>query len=282
MINELRLSLGRTRPLLSQETNLIDNYIKHCHEKIEGWLHTDATTIITHIAQAQNKFGIKGHVCEIGVHHGLLFILLYLLTKSNENAVAVDIFDKQYLNLDDSGKGDLEKFLNNLEYFAKDKRRLKVIAEDSTRISADDIKSTVGGEVRLFSIDGGHTADITRNDLRIASQLICEGGVIILDDCFNGLFPAVSEGTNQFFLYENHRNIVPFAIGTATANKLFLTSRNYADKYIEYLLEHDIENVGYSRQPEFFGHRVISFEFKLPSLRSLIWKKIKQKFQLRY
>lgn len=263
--------------MLSKETSLLDNYLKSGTQKVEGWLDPDAISIITHIAQAQNKFDIKGHIGEIGVHHGKLFILLFLLARPNENAIAVDIFDKQYLNIDQSGKGDFEKFINNFETFAKDKDRLKIISSDSTQVSSNDIKNAVGGELRLFSVDGGHTPEITRNDLKIASKSICEGGVIILDDCFNGLFPGVSEGTNQFFNYDNNNAIVPFAIGTHNANKVFFTSSDYADKYIEYLLECNLANVRYSRQPEFFGHRVISLEFSPPTLKSLIWKRIKEK-----
>ena len=272
-------TLSKTLP---QETSLIDHYIKNGIEKVEGWLYPDVVSVITNIVQAQNKFNIKGHIGEIGVHHGKLFILLYLLSRQSEKALAVDIFDKQHLNIDKSGKGDLDKFLNNLEYFAKDKHKLRIIAEDSTQISSNDIKKAVGGELRLFSVDGGHTPGIARNDLRIASKSICEGGVIILDDYFNGLFPGVSEGTNQFFLYDNDNGIVPFAIATHNANKVFMTSSSYADKYIEYLLECNIPNLGSdSRQTEFFGHRVISFDFscpKTPSLKSLIWKRIEQQF----
>lgn len=263
---------------MSQNTDLLDHYIKYSLDQVEGWLHPDAISIISHIDRAQKDFKIQGHICEIGVHHGLLFILLYLLARQQENALAVDIFDQQYLNIDKSGEGNLEIFIKNLEKFAKDKQRLKIIASDSTKISSDDIKNTVGGEVRLFSVDGGHTTEITRNDLKIASQSICEGGVIILDDCFNGLFPGVFEGTNEFFRFDNEHGIVPFAIATGNANKVFLTTSNYADKYIQYLLECNLENVFYSRQPEFFGHRVISLQFSPPSLKSLVWKKLKNKF----
>ncbi len=260
--------------MLAHEKNLVENYIKSGLEKVQGWLDKNAISIIENVDQAQKKFDINGHICEIGVHHGRLFILLYLLTRPSENAIAVDIFEQQHLNIDQSGQGDLEIFIKNLENFAKDKQKLKIIAEDSTHISSDDIKNAVGGEVRFFSIDGGHTIDITRNDLRIASQSICEGGVIILDDYFNGLFPGVSEGTNQFFIHDNDIGIVPFAIG---AGKVFLTTISYADKYIESLLECNLANVGYSRQQEFFGHRVLCLDFSHPKLKSLIWKRIKDK-----
>ena len=48
--------------------------------------------------------------------------------------------------------------------------------------------------MRLFSIDGGHTAAITEKDLQTAAECLVDGGAVILDDVFNEAFPAVSEG----------------------------------------------------------------------------------------
>ena len=115
--------------MLAQEKNLVETYIKYGLEKVQGWLDKNAISIIENVDQAQKKFDIKGHICEIGVHHGRLFILLYLLTRPSENAIAVDIFEQQHLNIDQSGQGDLEMFIKNLENFAKDKQKLKIIAE---------------------------------------------------------------------------------------------------------------------------------------------------------
>ena len=258
------------------KNDLVNFYIKIGNHKVKGWLKPGAASIIKNVADIQETLNIKGHVCEIGVHHGRLFILLYLLTTKNENAVAIDIFDKQYLNREQSGSGNLDIFLKNLKAFAKTTEKLEIIAEDSTQLSADQIKNSVGGEVRLFSIDGGHTASITRNDLKIACKSICAGGVIILDDYFNEAWPGVSEGTNQFFLYDNHRGIAPFAIG---GNKLLLTDANYADKYIN-LLKSPIANPILSRDKELFGHRVVYFDFSPVTLKQIIqilWKNIKDK-----
>jgi hypothetical protein len=49
--------------------------------------------------------GITGNVAEIGVHHGRLFILLYLLTSPDERALAVDLFSGQERNIGSSGHG---------------------------------------------------------------------------------------------------------------------------------------------------------------------------------
>lgn len=274
--------------MVSRTESLVDDYVRYGHYKVEGWLTDGCTSIITKIAQAQKLFDIKGHVCEIGVYQGKLFILLYLLTRHNENAVAIDIFEKSDLNIDlktlnidvNSVKLEQNTLIKNVEAFAKNTHKLRVIAENSTKISSDDIKNSVGGEVRLFSVDGGHSAFVTRNDLKIACKSICEGGVILLDDYFNPFWPGVSEGTNQFFFYDNEFGIVPFAIG---GNKVFLTNSSYANKYIEYLWEWMD-----CKQDELFGHRVICFDFgpeidlnfqtfKSIVVRTRIWKKIKDR-----
>jgi len=278
--------------MIATTESLVDDYVRYGHYKVEGWLTDGCISIITKIAQAQKLFDIKGHVCEIGVYQGKLFILLYLLTRPNENAVAIDIFERQDLNIDlkrlniDINTVTLARniLIKNIEAFAKDTHKLRVIAEDSTKINSDDIKNSVGGEVRLFSVDGGHSAFIARNDLKIACKSICEGGVILLDDYFNPAWPGVSEGTNQFFFYDNEFGIVPFAIGE---NKVFLTSSSYADKYIEYLWEWNINNRLGCKQEELFGHRVIYFDFgseiklNFQTFKSIvvikrIWKTIKE------
>jgi hypothetical protein len=69
----------------------------------------------------------------------------------------------------------------------------------------------------LFSIDGGHTAEIAHNDLSIAAESIGADGVILLDDFFNEWWPGVATGTSQF-LRDSPSTIIPFAI---VGNKVF-------------------------------------------------------------
>jgi len=51
------------------------------------------------------ELGIRGSLGEIGVHHGLLFIVLALSSGPDEQLFAVDVFGRQDLNIDKSGKG---------------------------------------------------------------------------------------------------------------------------------------------------------------------------------
>ena len=47
---------------------------------------------------------------------------------------------------------------------------------------------------RLFSVDGGHTRELTVNDLTVAASHLEEGGIIILDDITNLAWPQVIDG----------------------------------------------------------------------------------------
>ncbi len=255
---------------MSDTNHYLKSYAKRNHRKVNGWLGTDTILQLIQIDGIQRKLGLSGHVGEIGVHHGKLFILLYLLAKQGEHAIAIDIFEQQGLNVDKSGEGSLQVLKTNLEAFTDGTSKLRVINADSTTISAEQITTATGGHLRLFSIDGGHQSHIVRHDLNTAASVICEGGVIILDDYFNPEFPGVSEGVNQFFLMDNVKRLVPFIVGM---NKIYLTTQSYAEHYMNHFTRTDIGipfeattkfrtyNTSLSpiRITEMFGTNVISY-----------------------
>ena len=100
----------------------IENYIRRGKFYVDGWLRSEAARIIVALNERQRSLGIAGGIAEIGVHHGKLFILLYLLSREPEKALAIDLFEDQHLNIDQSGNGDLAKFRRNLERHADSTR----------------------------------------------------------------------------------------------------------------------------------------------------------------
>ncbi len=257
---------------------LLSAYIHHGHSRVQGWLSKGAISLISAVGEIQSRMRLKGHVSEIGVHHGKLFVLLYLMLRKSEKAVAVDIFENAELNVDASGKGNKSVFLRNVKRFSGDTSRLKIIHQSSTQISHKDIIESVGGTVRLFSVDGGHTAEITYYDLMTANNSLCEGGVIILDDYFSESWPEVSEGTNKFFYTNKNNRLTPFLIG---GNKLlFTTGRSYARRYIDALQNYKLgESHKLSR---LFGEPVLCADFTPPTLRkrfeqTWLWKYLRKR-----
>ncbi len=186
-------------------------YAKRGHRQVPGWLEQSAVNVILALAEQQRRDGVKGAVCEIGVHHGRSFILLCLCTDVDELAIAYDLFGNQQENVDGSGSGDLAKFNANVAKHVHDTRRVRAIAINSLALTPDRILRDCGRPPRLFSIDGGHTPEITYNDLRLAEESVCRGGLVFLDDFFNEAWPGVSEGATRYFL-ERERSLIPLVI----------------------------------------------------------------------
>lgn len=234
-------------------TGKVEAYIKRGHRKVSGWLTPVAAEVLADLAGVQRRLGIAGGVAEIGVHHGKLFILLHLLTDSPEISVAWDLFERQNENIDDSGRGDQEIFRANLLRHGCDVARIRIRTENSLNLTVSEVLEKCGGSVRMFSIDGGHTAEITVNDLSLAEKALCRGGVIVLDDFFNEMWPGVAEGTCRHF--SGGTDLIPFAIG---GNKLFLTNDAAMAKcYMEGVAK---PRKGYGRkQSALFGHEVVIF-----------------------
>jgi len=227
-------------------------YLNHGHQLVKGWLFPGAAQSIVLISEEQRRANISGPVAEIGVHHGKLFILLYLLGLENERAVAVDLFSHQEMNVDQSGRGDLERFTRNLRRHA-DTSRLVIHEGDSTQLTAGDLLALGRSPFRLISIDGGHTSEITAHDLGTAEGALAEGGVVILDDCFNEMWPGVSEGVYRYF--SEPRVIVPFGIG---ANKTFFCHRPFAHRYAAVLRKLDVK----AAERDLLGHKVVCFAYR--------------------
>jgi hypothetical protein len=204
--------------------NKLQHYLDR-HDEIPGWLDAYSARFIADLSRIQLEGGARGGVGEIGVHMGRLFILLKLLTTIGERAVAIDVFKDQHLNLDDSGHGDEAQFRANLERWASS-YDVTVIQRSSLNVTGAEIIAAVG-RCRLFSIDGGHTAECALNDLRLADEILDDCGVAILDDYFNQSWPDVSVGAARFLNDETTR-LRPFAI---TPNKLYLARPDFHPVY---------------------------------------------------
>lgn len=193
------------------------------HRRVAGYTESPAIGLLREIDTAQRRAGIGGPIAEIGVHHGQLFIAMKLLQQPGESAIAIDLFENQEANIDRSGKGDLGRFLQNIDRWSS-RDGLVIHGGDSTKIKPGDIPELK--EVRLFSVDGGHTAEIALSDMRLAEETLAEGGVVIADDVFNQQWPGVAVGTVHYL--EQGGALVPFYIGF---NKVLFAHRSHADDY---------------------------------------------------
>ena len=216
------------------QTHLLHAYITDGWKNVDGWASPLLFERVMLIDTFQQQLGIMGHIGEIGVHHGKLFVMLYLLRRSGEKGIAIDLFDEQDLNVDKSGKGDRSIFVENVRNLAGDASQLEIMATDSTKITGADVSRLVGGKLRLLSIDGGHLKNIVAHDLHTATECLAEGGVVLVDDYLNPEFPGVTEGTLAFLA--DDKQLRPFCV---SSQKLYLTTKGYEETYARLLYEEE-------------------------------------------
>jgi Methyltransferase domain len=196
---------------------------------IEGWIHPFTAMIILYLARFQTNEHIYGNMAEIGVHHGKSFLPIYFALGANEIAIAIDVFENQHYNFDKSGRGDREKFLNNIKRYAGDCTRLRIIQKNSLEITVADFIA-LGGELRLVSIDGSHTEAVTYSDLMLAAGSLRTDGLIFLDDVYNELYPEVVWGLGRFLRARPGYSALAIVPG-----KVVLCGTEYAGLYSSYL-----------------------------------------------
>lgn len=205
---------------------MIDNYISNHFNNIPGWVEGSIVNFLKHIAPLSSV----GGVAEIGIYRGKFFYLLRCLLDSPEKSFALDIFNKQELNIDGSGGDNPGNFFqdNMINYDPFGGENINIITGDSFD---NEIKNKIKSPIRFFSIDGGHTKLHILNDLKIAETTIANDGVVIVDDFLHPQWIGVTEGVFEYI--RTNSLLIPFAVGH---NKLYLCTPSYHKKYIENIL----------------------------------------------
>jgi hypothetical protein len=208
------------------------DYLRGGILSVEGWLDPSTATYLSAIEVLQRQLGIAGDVCEIGVHHGKSFLCLALGLPPGDRAVAVDVFEDQHLNTDRSGRGDRAVFQRNLADHGAS-GNVDIVQASSLDLHESGFVAR-GRRFRLFSIDGGHTPDVTANDLRVAERTLVERGVAVLDDLLNPAFLGVITGLFQY--WAGGGTLVPVAV--VPGKLLLVTNADEAIAQRAFLVEH--------------------------------------------
>jgi hypothetical protein len=238
----------------------LDRYLRTGMHKVSGWLDSRSAEIVAALGLYQSSVGTRGSVGEIGVHHGKLFILLDLLRHPGEKSFAVDLFDNQDENVDASGFGDFKRFTENLERHSLGAHSVVMFKQNSLRLEPEEVLKACG-PVRFLSVDGGHTAECTLNDLLVADAVLTDGGIVVIDDYFNAMWPDVSVGVGQYMADPASR-LRAFAI---SPNKLFLAEPMHHERYRGMLRQRNARY--YQKESVMFGHGVDIFGYDASTSR---------------
>lgn len=204
---------------------LLDRYIACSMETVRGYLIPLDAQLIGTLLSYQDENNIKGHLCEIGVHHGRLFLMLALARRTGERALAIDLFEDDAINANTQHAGRDRALFANAHRLGIELSEEEIFKTSSLEIEPADILARTTGHIRFFSIDGCHLYQYVENDLRLAERTLIAEGVIAVDDFFNPFWPDVNFAAGDFLRRTD--TIVPFAI----TSKLYLASPTSAEKY---------------------------------------------------
>lgn len=232
---------------------LNNQYLQKYHDdgfyRIEGYCMAECFNVVDLIDSS--GLNNRGGVCEIGVHHGKFYMMLNAVTDEEDKSYAVDVFEKQELNIDNSGKGSKVLFEDNIRNLDRHSgTNTKIIMGDSTDSGLDLVKTIGPGTMRYVSIDGGHTVEHALNDLKIAEQIVRNEGVVVLDDIMHYCWLGVIEAAVKYL--STNPTLVPFAIGQ---NKLWMCKWSHHTKYLELFKQSSLSRKWPQR---FVGYEIVT------------------------
>lgn len=175
-------------------TDVVREYVNSL-ERVDGWLHPGAAQLISDLDALQQKRGITGARVEFGVHHGRTLILMALLD-STSPVLGLDLDDTHVRrHIDSYG-------LTNAV----------ILTGNTNAVDAEGIRRELAelgaSSVRMISIDGDHSYEGAMHDLVTTADLLCAGGIAIVDDVANPIYPGVHQAMSEVI---DQGALVPFA-----------------------------------------------------------------------
>jgi len=110
------------------------------YNKVIGVCDGETLHRIHQFHQLHVERGVVGDLFEIGVYHGRLFIMLALLARAEECAVAIDVFDIGAKHDPYGGVTTLEIVKANYGKFVDDPAKFSYIAQDSLMLTPEAVR----------------------------------------------------------------------------------------------------------------------------------------------
>jgi hypothetical protein len=207
----------------------MNRYLRRDFFQVDGYTSLFDARLFDYFLDVQSTAGIAGSMAEIGVHHGRSFFLLAQARHDGEHVLAVDLFEDDALYQDPLGLGRGARFKQNCTRLGVTLGDDEVFVGASTKLDAAEIRRRIG-QVRFFSVDGGHRYDDVIHDMRLAASVLHPRGIIVADDYMNAQWPEVSLALADW-LREPGNNLSPFL---SSSSKLYLCARGERQFYRGY------------------------------------------------
>lgn len=215
-------------------------------QKIDGYIDPPDALVFLSLIEKQKRENLSGGLAEIGVYYGRSYFLLRKISAPDANVLAIDLFD---IEADDT---QYQRFLDNGISLGIPVDEELVISGDSTRLDPQAIIDKVG-QVRFFSIDGGHLLRHVAADSYLAKSVLADHGIIAFDDTFNPAWPEVTIGVSDFL----RRNSDTFVAFCMTKYKTYVCRRDFYEIYQAAISEAQHLRPFEHTEMDFLGSKVI-------------------------
>lgn len=159
------------------------------------------------LLSAQDQRGFGGNGVEIGVWHGHGSAKIAQHLSGDARLLLIDKFV------------DEATYLPNIAPFLPEAQQ-RIVFHRGCSIDARkrDVMGAFRGTVRWAHIDGEHSYEAVRNDLDLVADLMCDGGVIALDDMFDVGGAGLTEALFHWLGLNPHKAV----LFLAAFNKAYL------------------------------------------------------------
>ncbi len=241
----------------------VDTYLRDGYLAVPGMSSLFAAAISCGLMRIQSELGVTGPVAEIGTFQGRFFIAMVKALQANEQALGVDRFDWPTPAV-------LDQFEANCRQYGVSPDQWITWKADSRDMAPADILAKLNGRyVRLFHIDGDHSQRSLTGDLELATQVLCPGGVLILDDMLHPGYPTLMLAVQSYL--DRHPDMTVLCIidreSITAASKFVLCQKDWFKRYEAALLEAYKDNawpMGANFEPHWC--LVLSLDTSLPEL----------------
>ncbi len=159
--------------------------------EVPGFVMPESIAVWDFFLAEQQGERVAGALLEIGVYYGKSAIMLAMQARPEEELVLVDPTD-----FVDQAAITIGKFKSE---------NVRIIKKKSSSHACWALTKDQKHSFRWIHIDGDHKAQTVENDLRLASQLLAEKGIICVDDFFNPRYPQLTYAVHEFLSRESSK-----------------------------------------------------------------------------
>ena len=211
----------------------VDAYLEESYDKVIGMSSRFAAGICCGLMRIQSELGVKGPVAELGAFEGRFFIALAKALQDGEVTLGIDIFEWPNPQV-------IDRFEANCVRQGVPAEKRITWKADSNKMAPEELLAKLGGEkVRLIHVDGEHTQVALTKDLELATAVIGDGGVIVLDDMLHPGYPTLMVAVQAYL--DRHPEMTVLCIidreSIYAATKFILCQKTWFKKYEAGLLD---------------------------------------------